>query len=57
MTPTSFPEQNIIFNPPEGMEERCDPLPAFRGEGQVISCWRLTFWLGVHCPFIRNRRR
>ena len=81
MTPTSFPEQNIIFNPPEGMEERCDPLPAFRGDGQVISCWRLTFWervkllftgrlwfsvignaqppiwLGVHCPFIRNRRR
>ena len=51
MTPTSFPEQNIIFNPPEGMEERCDPLPAFRGEGQVISCWRLTFWERIKLLF------
>lgn len=44
MRPVAFPEQNIVFMPPEGMEGRCDPLPAFKGEGQVISCWHLTFW-------------
>ena len=32
------------YNPPEGMEDKCDALPAFRGEGQVISCWHLTLW-------------
>lgn len=44
MKPIPFREQNITFVPPEGMEERCGALPAFRGEGQVISCWKLTFW-------------
>ena len=44
MTPIPFREQNITYNPPEGMEDKCDALPAFRGEGQVISCWHLTLW-------------
>lgn len=44
MKPVPFPEQNIVFYPPEGMEDKCGRLPAFRGEGQVISCWRLRFW-------------
>ena len=63
MTPIPFREQNITYNPPEGMEDKlvCDELamakdidgvstsslgalPAFRGEGQVISCWHLTLW-------------
>ena len=67
MTPIPFREQNITYNPPEGMEDKCEALPAFRGEGQVISCWHLTLWwfsvigngqppiwLGVDCPFIRK---
>ena len=44
MTPIPFREQNITYNPPEGMEDKCETLPAFRGEGQVISCWHLTLW-------------
>ncbi len=35
MTPIPFREQNITYNPPEGMEDKCEALPAFRGEGQV----------------------
>lgn len=44
MRAINFPERNITFMPPAGMEGQCDPLPAFQGEGQVISCWHLTFW-------------
>lgn len=44
MKPISFREQNTTFVPPEGMEERCGSMPAFLGEGQVISCWKLTVW-------------
>ena len=43
MEAISFPEQNIIFNKPESMtDEECGPLPAYRGEGQIISCWKLS---------------
>ena len=42
MVPVTFPEQNILFRPPEGMEDKVGDLPAFRGEGQVISCWHLS---------------
>lgn len=31
MTPIPFREQNITYNPPEGMEDKCDALPAFPG--------------------------
>lgn len=50
MTPIPFREQNITYNPPEGMEDKCEVLPAFRGEGQVISCWHLTLWERKHRP-------
>ena len=42
MEPVSFREQNILFRPPAGMENKVGDLPAFMGEGQVISCWRLS---------------
>jgi hypothetical protein len=41
MKPTEFKEQNIVFakNQPEYL-----PLPAFKStDGQVVSCWTLTF--------------
>lgn len=41
MKPITFPESNITFakNQPEYL-----PLPAWRSEeGQVFSCWKLTF--------------
>lgn len=41
MTPTTFPESNVTFakDQPEYL-----PLPAWRDdEGQVVSCWELTF--------------
>ena len=44
MTPVPFREQNIIFLPPHGMEDKVEELPAFKGQGQVISCWHLSFW-------------
>lgn len=44
MEPVKFRQQNILFRPPPGMEDKVEQLPAFRGEGQVISCWKLTFW-------------
>lgn len=44
MYPVPFPQQNITYNPPQGMEDKCDALPAWKGEGQIISCWHLSFW-------------
>lgn len=44
MKPIRFPEQNRTFIAPEGMEDKVDALPAFVGEGQVISCWKLSLW-------------
>lgn len=44
MGPVEFKQQNILFQPPAGMEAEVEPLPAFQGEGQVISCWQLTLW-------------
>lgn len=43
MKPIEFPEQNVVFakDQPEYL-----PLPAFRNdsaEGEVISCWQLSF--------------
>ena len=51
MTPIQFYEQNIIFVPPPGMEEKVDDLPAFKGQGQVISCWRLSLWERIKLLF------
>lgn len=46
MKPIEFKEQNVVFakNQPE-----YQPLPAYRctdpeGFGEVISCWKLSFW-------------
>ena len=50
MTPIPFREQNITYNPPEGMEDKCDALPAFRGEGQVIS----SGWAWIARSFVNN---
>ena len=44
MSPIEFKQQNIVFTAPAGMEDKVEQLPAFRGEGQVISCWHLSFW-------------
>jgi len=43
MKPVKFPEQNVVFaeDQPEYL-----PLPAYKDpapEGQVISCWKLSF--------------
>lgn len=44
MKPKQFPEANVIFakDQPE-----YSPLPAFKAEGlngEVITCWQLSFW-------------
>lgn len=43
MKAKGFPEQNITFTKPQDMtDEECGSLPAYRGEGQIISCWEVT---------------
>ena len=44
MSRIEFKQQNIVCAAPAGMEDKVEQLPAFRGEGQVISCWHLSFW-------------
>lgn len=36
--PVSFKEKNTTYISP-----KCGDLPVFRGEGQVVSCWRVPF--------------
>ena len=54
MKPIEFKEQNVVFaeNQPE-----YQPLPAFRDygpQGEVISCWRLSFRERVRILFTGN---
>lgn len=49
MVPTSFPQSNLVLDPPEGVSvEECAPLSCFRGQiaatktPVIISCWKLT---------------
>lgn len=43
MEAITFPQQNVTFTKPESMtDEECGSLPAYRGEGQIISCWKLS---------------
>lgn len=51
MTPVPFREANTVFKAPAGMEDKVGDLPAFRGEGQVISCWHLTLWERIKLLF------
>jgi hypothetical protein len=37
MDPIKFAQSNLTYTHPE-----CRELPAYRGEGKVISCWALT---------------
>jgi hypothetical protein len=42
LIPIKFKEQNITFSKPASMtDEECGSLPAYRGEGQIISCWKM----------------
>lgn len=61
MKAVKFKEQNTVFTKPEGWsDEECGPLPAYRGKGQIVSCWELSpeeiktlqdnggrIWLGI----------
>lgn len=60
MKPIDFKEANFTFEKPSSMtEEECEDLRCYKGDGQVISCWKLSFserikvlftgkvWLGV----------
>jgi len=40
--PLAFPEANVIYYPPAGMEDDVLPLHVRRGDGCLISCWKLT---------------
>jgi hypothetical protein len=61
MKAIKFKEQNITFTKPEGLtDEQCGSLPAYRGDGEIVSCWELNaeeikalqdnggrIWLGI----------
>lgn len=40
--PLAFPEANLIFYPPSGMEDDVLPLHVKRGDSCLISCWKLS---------------
>lgn len=52
MNPVEFKEQNVVIakDQPE-----YNPLPAYKErystKGEVISCWRLTFWERIRVLF------
>ncbi len=37
MKPIKFRQQNVIY-----VAEDCGNLPAYKGYGQIISCWKMT---------------
>lgn len=39
MKPIEFPEQNIVLGKDQPQYQ---PLPAYRGDDQVITCWQLS---------------
>jgi hypothetical protein len=53
MLPASFPQQNFVYQKPEGWtDEQCMDLPVWKGQGEIdeqgattptiISCWKLS---------------
>jgi len=47
MTPTTFKQQNAVFEKPNDMtEDQCGSLPAFKGDAYgrpiILSCWKLS---------------
>lgn len=48
MLATAFNEENVVFNPPDGMSpEECSVLSCFMGKDEngqhvIISCWKPT---------------
>lgn len=54
MRPIKFKEQNVVFAKDQSQYQN---LPAFReegGGGNVISCWKFTFWERVRILFGAN---
>lgn len=47
MEPIEFPEQTKVLEPPEGWDQEengeCGRLPVGVYDGQVISCWKLSW--------------
>lgn len=51
MKPIEFKEQNVVYAKDQPQYQ---PLPAHKnkeGMGEVISCWKLTFWERVKLLF------
>lgn len=47
MVSSAFNQENLVLNPPPGMETDCESLSVFSGKDVmdkdvVISCWKLT---------------
>jgi hypothetical protein len=40
--PMDFPQANLTLNAPIGKND-VKPLPVWRGDGVILSCWKLTW--------------
>lgn len=49
MKPIEFPEQNIVLGKDQPQYQ---PLPAYRGDDQVITCWQLSLRDRIKLLFI-----
>jgi len=43
LKPIKFPESNGVLVRPRGSVAPCGELPCYRGQGTVISCWKIPF--------------
>lgn len=41
-SPRHFSGQNTIFRGPPGLEDKILPLPVYRADSEIISCWELS---------------
>jgi hypothetical protein len=43
MKPIKFKEQNFEYKKPDSMtDEQCKPLPVYKYDAGVISCWKMS---------------
>jgi hypothetical protein len=50
MEPMQFDEVNYTLLKPDNMtDEECSSLPAYKGEGQFISKWKMSWKERLHC--------
>ena len=52
MKPTKFKHQNIVFGKGQKEYQQLPALKIDTPEGNVITCWKLTFWDRIRVLFL-----